>query len=229
MRFLLNLFQLGTNEGSASEVWQVKVRSDLHLARKAYHFFGVLIIIGLYQILTRHQAVIAITVAASLLVTLDFLRLRNRSLNRVTYQLFAPFLRKEEFNKFSGMAYLLSGAFFVVVFFPKPVGLLAFLFLAIGDPISSIVGVLYGKDKIVGNKSLQGSMAGFLACTFTAALYFQFLGIMTDRIILVSLIGGFIGALSELIPVGKLDDNFTIPVISASLLWLMFLFFGGFA
>ena len=126
------------------------------------------------------------------------------------------------------MSYLLGGALIVIAFFPKPIGMLAFLFLAIGDPISSIIGILYGKDKILRNKSLQGTLGEFAVCTLISVIYFQMTGIMADRLILVSLIGGLIGAFSELVPIWKMDDNFTIPVLSAALLFGMFLLFGGF-
>lgn len=229
MRFFDTVFDTAENQqNQISEVWQLKVRSDLHLARKAYHFFGVFIIIGLYQVLTREQGLVAICTAAGIVILIDFLRLKVPAINKATFAFFGSFLRKEEVKKLSGMSYLLGGALLVVALFPKPVGMLAFLFLAIGDPLSSIVGILYGKDKIIGNKSLQGTLAGFAVCALISGIYFQVSGLMVDRLILVSLLGGLIGALSELIPVWKMDDNFTIPVLSAILLFGMFMLFGGF-
>lgn len=209
-------------------VWRLKARTELHLARKAYHFFGVLIIVALYQTLTREQGVIAICSFTAFFLAIDFLRLRIPTLNRFVYTTLGPFLRKEEARGLSGMAFLMGGALIIIVFFPKHVTMLSFLFLAMGDPISSIVGVRYGKDKILGNKSLQGTLAGFLVCTMISAIYFQTTGIMADRWILASLVGGTIGAFSELVPVWKMDDNFTIPVMSAILLYGMFMLFGGF-
>jgi len=38
----------------------------------------------------------------------------------------------------------------------------------------------------------------------------------------VVLLGGFAGAVSELLPL-ELDDNFTIPVVSGFILWLGFI------
>ena len=101
--------------------------------------------------------------------------------------------------------------------------------LAFGDPISSIVGVLYGKDKILGNKSLQGTMAGFAICTIVAGLFYYSKGLMLERIVLVSILSGLIGAISELIPVGKMDDNFSFPILAAAMLYILFLLFGGFS
>lgn len=213
---------------SPQEVWQVKLRNDLHLARKAYHFTGVMILVALYQILDRPTGLAILSVCTLTLLILDFIRLRVPHLNQLTLKFFQPFLRREEQARLSGMSHLLTGALIVVTFFPKSIGILAFLFLAVGDPISSIVGVRFGKDKILPNKSLQGTMAGFFVCSFIAALYFSAMGLMIDRLILVSLIAGIIGAASELLSFWKLDDNFTIPVFSAIMLWVLFYFFGGF-
>lgn len=51
---------------------------------------------------------------------------------------------------------------------------------------------------------------------------------MIDRILIVSILSGLIGAFAELIPIFKLDDNFTFPVVSSIGLWLLFYLFGGF-
>ena len=95
--------------------------------------------------------------------------------------------------------------------------------LAIGDPICNIIGIKYGKNKLIGSKSFQGSIAGFIACTIVSAVYFKLMDIMTSKLILASLLSGFIGALAEVIPI-DIDDNFMIPVVSSILLWGLFTF-----
>jgi dolichol kinase len=52
---------------------------------------------------------------------------------------------------------------------------------------------------------------------------------MLDRVIVVSLLAGLIGALAELVPIAKLDDNFTLPVMSSLGLYILFYLFGLFA
>jgi dolichol kinase len=43
------------------------------------------------------------------------------------------------------------------------------------------------------------------------------------------LLAGLVGAFAELIPIGKLDDNLTLPLMSAVGLSILFYFFGFFA
>ncbi len=98
--------------------------------------------------------------------------------------------------------------------------------LAIGDPICNIIGIKYGKDKLIGSKSFQGSIAGFIACTIVSVIYFKLMDIMTSKLLLVSVLSGLIGAFAEVIPI-DLDDNFIIPVVTSILLWGLFTFIGG--
>ncbi len=207
----------------------LKVRNDLHLVRRLYHVLGVCTVVYLYQIMPHTLAVEVTAFFSVLTLILEFLRFKYPPINRILVKFFlASVLRRTELRSFSGMTYLILGVLVIVVIFPKPVATLALLFLAFGDPIASIVGILFGKDKIIGNKSLQGALAAFFTCVIVTMVYFNAMEILHDRWILVSIIAGFIGAVSELIPIGRIDDNFTFPVISASLLWVLFNTFGGF-
>jgi dolichol kinase len=199
------------------------------LARKAYHILGVLLIFWLYQELTRTQSLTALAIAVTIVTSVDLIRLRVPRVNRLAFNLFGPFLRREEASRVSGMTSLLFGVLFVVYVLPPEIANLSILFLAFGDPIASTIGVIYGKDKILPNKSLQGFLGAFLVCTIVSVVYFQLTHLLFERWILASLVAGLIGASSELVAVGRLDDNLSIPVVSGGLLWLTFWFLGGFA
>ena len=107
--------------------------------------------------------------------------------------------------------------------FPPEIVTLSLLMLAIGDPVCNIIGIKYGKDKLIGSKSLQGSLAGFIACSIVSAVYFKVMDMMASKLLLTSMLSGFIGAFAEVIPI-DIDDNFVIPVVTAILLWGLFAF-----
>jgi dolichol kinase len=112
------------------------------------------------------------------------------------------------------------GLLVVVFFFSKPVVLLSVLFLAIGDPIAAIVGTRWGRTKITKRKSLEGSVANFLATALVSLLFGLFyLQLGVPQSLLLTLLGGTVSTLVELLP-APIDDNFTIPVGSALLLSL---------
>jgi diacylglycerol kinase (CTP) len=206
----------------------IKNRSQLHLSRKIYHVSGLAVILFLYYTLSREQALLALTIALVVIVPIDILRIKVSHWSEKLNALFRRVLRNDEMQSLSAMSYLVLGTFVVVAFFPREVGAMALILLGIGDPASSIFGVLYGKDKLVGNKTVQGAFAGFVACTLAAWIYYSTSEIMTERWVLAGLITGIIGAISELVPTGPIDDNFTLPVLGAMLLWLQFYFMGGF-
>lgn len=96
----------------------------------------------------------------------------------------------------SGMVYYLAGVTLAVAAYPKKVGVLAILFLALGDPFASTMGIKFGKlgPRFANGKSLIGSLAGLTICALTTAIYFS-RGVQDWlTLALVSLLGGLAGS-----------------------------------
>ncbi|MCB0393341.1 MAG: hypothetical protein KDD25_02205 [Bdellovibrionales bacterium] len=206
----------------------LKKRSELHLSRKIFHVFGVSVVIFLYLVLDRKVSLSLLAGAMAFFIPVDFFRRRIPALQKIALNSFGFIMREDERSHLSGVAYMMVGVFIVAYIFPPSVVVLSLLLLGLGDPISSIVGTLYGKDKLIGRKSLQGTFAGFVVCTIAGFFYFSIQELMVERIVLVSILTGLVGAVSEVFPVGKLDDNLTFPVLSSVLLFGLFYLFGGF-
>ena len=201
------------------------VRTDLHLARKLWHSSMGFMIVAVYS------SGISKALALSLLgfffvfdVTMEWLRLRNPSINEKITKIFAPLLRGHEVHKLSTIPYYIAAAFFAVAVFPKPVAVLSLLYLAFGDPAASLFGVLYkGRSiKIFENKSLHGTLASFTICALITYFYLLSGGLVGINLIRLTLLGGFAGAIAEAIPL-DIDDNFSIPVVSGFIMWTGFL------
>ena len=158
-----------------------------------------------------------------MVIIADLLRKRVLVLQNFVLTVFGQFMRRQELNNLSGISWLLLGNFIIMTLFPPKVVTLSLLMLAIGDPICNIIGIKYGKDKLIGSKSFQGTIAGFIACTIVSAVYFKLMDIMANKLLLASVLSGFIGAFAEAIPI-DIDDNFVIPVVTAILLWGLFTF-----
>lgn len=206
----------------------LKARNDIHIARRLWHVSSVFVIFLLYWTIQPRTAAILMLGIGGLLVVCDIARLYVPSLNVLFSWMFKPVMRESEKRKISGMTSMVVGMTLIFFLYPKDVVLLALLFLAFADPLASYFGIRYGKDKLVGDKSLQGSMAAFAACFIAAVIFLYLRDLMRERLFIVSLLGGLIGAASELIPIGKLDDNFLFPVMSATGLAGLFYIFGGF-
>ncbi len=207
----------------------LKKRSDIHYARKIWHMSAVFTMFLAYVYLPPVVSMTILVVSWFIFVPFDFVRQKNEALNDWVVHAFKPIMRQSEVKKLAGTTFLLSGVLFIDLFFPRPVVALTLLFLAFADPIASYFGILYGKDKIFGHKSIQGFMAAFFVCAALTFLFLLYHNYMADRLIVISLLAGLVGAFAELIPIAKLDDNLTLPVMSAFGLSILFYFFGFFA
>ena len=214
-----------TREGNLVDF---KKRSDIHYARKIWHVLSVLLMFLAYLYLPPAVSMAMLIVGWFLFVGVDVMRQSRPALNDWALHAFKYILRESEVNKLAGTTYLVTGVLVVDVFFPRPIVALTLLFLAFADPIASLIGIKYGKDKIFGHKSIQGFMAAFVVCLIACFLFLHFNNYLLDRIVVVSLFAGLIGAFAELIPIGKLDDNLTLPILSAIGLYILFYFFGFF-
>lgn len=208
-------------------IQNLRTRQDLHLSRKAWHVVTVGAMALIFHNFPHAVSLFLLILVGGIGITVDLLRQKNAKLNAWVLKVIGPLMRDTEAVAIAGTTWLIVGVLAIVLFFPRPIVLLSLLFLAFADPIASLVGILYGKDKIFGRKSLQGTLAGFAVCTFLSLAFFSSLGIMTDRLLLVSLIAGAIGSLAEAIPLAGLDDNFVMPILSAIGLWVLFMIFGG--
>lgn len=204
-----------------------QLASDFHWLRRIWHFSGVMAMVTFYLFMNEKQALTLALSVSALLIGLDLVRLFIPALNRKLTLVFGPFMRAHETHNLTAATYMLIGVTFSVAFFPKSVVLLSLLMLSFADPLAAVVGIRYGKDRLIGKKTLQGSLAALVMCALLSLAYFSYYQLFTDRLLLASLLAGLIGALSELIPVFKWDDNLTFPIISSSLLYGLFYIFGA--
>ena len=191
-------------------------RSDLHILRKLWHIStGSL---GLFLFINSEMSQ---TVWASIIMGIalagfaaDFIRNRIPAFNSLVIKLMGPLMRRSEREGVSGLPFYALGVSLSLFFYPRDIAIVSSMFLVFSDPLSSFFGVLYGKDKILPNKSLQGAVAGFFTCYLITLFYAMNSSTLGTHILVFSIIAGVIGAASELISAFNIDDNLTIPVLS---------------
>lgn len=191
------------------------LRSDLHIVRKLWHIGMGSFLLYIYVSKNIEARVMSYILMALSLTSflVDFTRIRVPLFNKIVLRLMGPFMRESEKNSYSGLPYYALGASLSLFLFEERIALLGICFLILADPISSFFGILYGKDKILKNKSLQGSFAGFVTCFLISLSFGLYYGQASLSLLAFSLLGGLIGSLSELCSI-YIDDNLTIPVIS---------------
>lgn len=202
-------------------------RSDLHLLRKLWHMGVGSACLFVYYRTGEDQNFWAWTILGISLAgfAADFVRHRYDKVNDVVLSLMGPFMRSSEKNGMSGLPFYALGVSLALHLFQKEIALLATFFLVFSDPISSFFGIIYGKDKIMPNKSLQGAIAGFFTCYLIALFYGLTYGAHGPNLLAFAILGGVVGALSEMLSAFNIDDNLTIPVVSGIGLTILNYFF----
>ena len=191
-------------------------RSDLHILRKLWHMstgsVGLFIFLHSNQSQTFWASVILVIALAGF--TMDLVRNKVPAVNKLVIKFMGPLMRRSEKDGVSGLPFYALGVSLSLFFYSRDIAIVSTMFLVFSDPLSSFFGILYGKDKILPNKSLQGAVAGFFTCYLITLFYAMNTSALGTHLLLFAIISGLIGSASELVSAFNIDDNLTIPVIS---------------
>lgn len=216
-----------SEETSKVEVQKLSTRKDLQIPRRLFHMANGSVIASLYWMTFSHEQALHIlgTVACLLYVT-EQLRINYPEISQKLLPFTKFIMRTEEQLKESAMVPYMFAVLLTIITFPKVIAIVAIYTLAIADPLSAIIGIKFGKRKIVPHKTVEGSFAFFLA-TFSISLIVlgQTNSISTFALIGISLALALFAAAFEMLPI-KLDDNLTIPLFTSFMLWFLCLLFG---
>jgi glycerol-3-phosphate acyltransferase PlsY len=124
-------------------------------------------------------------------------------------------IKRKEIKVFSSMSFFVMACFVILLIFEKEIAIVSIVFLTFGDLAAKYFGILYGRIKIF-EKTLEGLLAYFAACLLFGFLWSYFLEISLPII----MTGAAAAAIAEIMPLG-IDDNFTVGLISASLMHLV--------
>jgi dolichol kinase len=158
-------------------------------------------------------AAVILLVFSTLAFGFEYLRLRNEKINNLLITVMKPVMRESEKNSLSGLPFYALGVSLSLFFYSPKIAVLSILFLVFADPIASFFGILYGVDKILPNKSLQGTIAAFTVCYVASLVYGLLHAGSNINVLVFAIVGGAIGALSELCS-QFVDDNLCIPVVA---------------
>ncbi len=127
--------------------------------------------------------------------------------------------REEEKNEFpaQGAFFFFLSSTIVAFFFPVKIAAAALTALALGDGFATLIGRKYGKRKYRHNirKSLEGSIAGFVACLIGSMLFVNLWLSVLNSVVFVIIESIHLEARAR-----KINDNLYIPVACAIVLSL---------
>ena len=178
------------------------------IARKVFHFSGASIPLC-YLVAGKTAALVFALVLLALSASFEFLRIQGRldiSMVRRYMQ-----VKDSESKKPTGSFFYLLAAPITILLFSQPVAVASLFIVAIADPLCSLAGMQWGRTKMFG-KSLEGSSVFFaVSLLILSAFSFPFH---------VRLIAALVATLTELFTPKWIDDNLTVPIVTALALTL---------
>jgi diacylglycerol kinase (CTP) len=194
-------------------------RESIHWKRKVFHVIGIGAVALTYAFtqVTRFEALAILGAVAAIFCSLDMLRFYVPSLNKKVREDFGAFMRDYELNSLSGSTWFFFSSLVAIALFPKTAASLGFLCLALGDPLASFVGLRWGKIRLPGGKSLEGSLTFFAVSAVAGAFSLALNPAVTlafGSIALLACVVAVAGAVAEWLPIKGVDDNFVVPILA---------------
>jgi dolichol kinase len=177
------------------------------MLRKLFHLTGSIIAVT-YLLTDKQTAIIATASLFVVDIVLEMLRIKGF--------MKVPFIeknmKKEERNKLSGSFFYILSGLITIIFFEKNIAVSSLFILSIADPLSSLLGSRFGRVHFFG-KSLEGTLT-FFVVSFLILRVFSFS-------LPVAAAAAVISSLTELFSSRPIDDNLSIPLVTALALTLL--------
>ncbi|MBI2658102.1 hypothetical protein HYX08_05410 [Candidatus Woesearchaeota archaeon] len=141
----------------------------------------------------------------------------------VIHQLLLKFERKEDLKAFPGrgIIFYMIGSSISLLLFPKDIAMASIMVLALGDSVSHLYGLHFGKIKSPFSKTkfIEGTIAGF-AFGFIGAFVF----LPWTEAALASMAAMIAEAIEIRIGAQQVDDNLIVPFVAGAVVWVVRLF-----
>ena len=188
-----------------------KELKGFELNRQAFHMLLGILIVLLLRYGFADKNIILILILAGFILSI----LSTKTKIPVIYALLQKFERKKDMGRLpgKGIIFYFIGVYFSLLLFPKEIAMASIMVLALGDSISHIYGLHYGKIKhpLSNTKFLEGTIAGFVAGFFGALIFIP----LTEALI-ASLAAMIVEAVEIKIGTEQIDDNLIIPVVAGA-------------
>jgi dolichol kinase len=173
----------------------------LFLIRGLFHLSGCVIPV-IYLLADKGAALLVTGSAIVVAAFLETLRIKGCT----SLAFIGPFLKEKEMKGPTGCLFYLISCLVTILLFDKRVASASIFVLAISDPLSAIIGSKWGRRSLYG-KSAEGTGAFFFSSLLVLACFsFRWPGLI--------LAAGAATA-AELLSSKFVDDNLTIPIVTA--------------
>jgi dolichol kinase len=150
--------------------------------------------------------------------SMEGLRRLSPRVNDRLMRFYGPIAHAHERHRVNSATWYGTALVLLVLFTSRPAMMAGVAVLGVADPVAGFVGRNWGKRMLRAGRSLEGSLAFFVAGTGAAAVTLALLGVGSFGVVLgLAAVAALVGAVVEILST-RLDDNFTIPVAVAAVL-----------
>jgi len=185
------------------------------IGRRLWHLLGGSFFPVLAFFIPVETLLIAIGAVLAGFVLAEAIRFAFPTVNHRVVLHLSGALKDEERYRPTSSIYMLIATLLVFLLFDQYIAIAALLFLAVGDPVASVVGERVGRTKVLG-KTLEGSLACLISCLAIGILLAE-LSIISLPVVIV---GATVATVIELLSF-HIDDNLTMPLGSAGAMALV--------
>ncbi len=189
------------------------------LLRKSIHLAGMLIPV-IYYFTDRFTVLFWLSPLVIVALQLEWMRLHGY------FRYPAVLLRPSEEHRVAGYVYSITAAFIVIALFPKTIAITALTMAVLGDFSSGIAGAMWGKKADVRQMRLPIKPVPILLVMLLVSFSTGYLAAHAPGLAPLPAYSVALGALGATLADGVpwqirghvLDDNLTIPLVSAVLM-----------
>lgn len=182
---------------------------------------SLLLVVLVEEVLTRRQLWLVPLCFASSFWFMEGLRQYTETGRRFLLWVFGPIAHPHERYVVNSSTWFGSALVIVGALFDPMICAVAVVSLGVGDPAAGLVGRRFGRTKLVGQRSLEGSLAMLFVAGFATFVVLSIWhgALPVGTMLAVSAATALFATVAELFS-GRIDDNFSIPVAAACGGWL---------
>jgi len=184
--------------------------------RKLYRMCGLLFPLGFFPVWGLGGYRVCVSFFALAMLIVEVLRKRSRGFDRGFERFFSLVSKDSERGAVSGTAWYLWGVA-LASFFPGVSGPTAAVMMTLGDAWAVIAGKRWGRRRIFGKKTAEGTLACFVIALVSGCVFSNLTSLVSIPSSIFFL-GAAATAITELFTPGRLD-NLTVAPVAALVMW----------
>lgn len=196
------------------------IRRPAKLARNVYHALNAVAVVLLVELVLTTLALRIAVAGAGVTAawSMEAARRADPRINALLMRLFAKVAHPHEAAHVNSATWYTTAIFLLALLFPVPAGVAGLMVLGFGDPTAAAIGQRFGRRKLIGGRTLEGSAAFVVAGLVPAWVALVVWHVEPLPALAMAVAAAVGGAVGELVA-GRIDDNLMIPLCGGASAW----------